>query len=248
MRRHSVKLAVVGGATTVVLTGGSVAAMAVASGSLGTGNGRDPGGASSLTSRSCTAPALPGSVVDVKLTDMGTAMHRWARRSGGHGGMMGSSGPNQMMGGRGTGSMMGGSESSQMMGGRGPGSMMRGQMMDGQWRGRMMKVRLSRHSVPTGTVSLRVMDVGAMGHELVVLPLAGGARVGERAVATNGTVDERGSFGEVSNNCGTGAGEGLRPGGTGWTTLQLRPARYELVCNLPGHYAAGMFSELDVSK
>ena len=126
--------------------------------------------------------------------------------------------------------------------------MMSSQMMDGQWRGRMMQVRLSRHSVPTGTVSLRVVDVGAMDHELVVLPLAGGARVGDRAVAANGTVGERGSFGEVSTSCGTGAGEGLRPGGTGWTTLQLRPGRYELVCNLPGHYATGMFSELDVSK
>ena len=116
MRRRSVKLAVVGGATSVVLTGGSVAAIAATSGSLGIGNGWDPGGTSSLTSRSCPAPALPGSVVDVKLTDMGTVMHRWARRSGGYGGMMGGSGPSQMMGDRGTGSMMGGSGSNQMMG------------------------------------------------------------------------------------------------------------------------------------
>lgn len=229
MRRPSMKLAVVGGATAVILTGGSVAAMAVASGSLGTGNGWGPG-ASSLTTRSCPAPTSAGSVVDVRLTDMGTVMHRWARPSGGYGGMMGGSGP------------------SQMMGGRGPGSMMGGQMMDGRWRGRMMQVRLSRHSVPAGTVSLRVSDLGVMDHELVVLPLSGGARVGDRAVGANGTVDEHGSLGEVSNNCGVGAGEGLHPGGTGWATLQLRPGRYALVCNLPGHYAAGMVSELEVSK
>lgn len=229
MRRHSMKLAVVGGGTVAVLTGGSVAAMAVASGSLDTGNGWRPG-ASSLTTRSCTAPALAGSVVDVRLTDMGTVMHRWAQRSGGYGGMMGGSGP------------------SQMMGGRGPDSMMGGQMMDGRRRGRMMQVRLSRHDAPAGAVSLRVSDVGVMDHELVVLPLADRASVGQRNVGSDGTVDERGSLGEVSNNCGAGEGEGLHPGETGWTTLQLRPGRYELVCNLPGHYAAGMFSELDVSK
>jgi hypothetical protein len=31
-----------------------------------------------------------------------------------------------------------------------------------------------------------------------------------------------------------------------WVTLHLAPGRYELICNLPGHYAAGMFAELDV--
>ncbi|WP_253033861.1 sulfocyanin-like copper-binding protein [Arthrobacter sp. H16F315] len=27
----------------------------------------------------------------------------------------------------------------------------------------------------------------------------------------------------------------------------MPPGRYELVCNLPGHYAAGMYSQLKVS-
>jgi uncharacterized cupredoxin-like copper-binding protein len=31
-----------------------------------------------------------------------------------------------------------------------------------------------------------------------------------------------------------------------WVTLTLRLGRYELVCNLPGHYAIGMHAELDV--
>jgi uncharacterized cupredoxin-like copper-binding protein len=33
----------------------------------------------------------------------------------------------------------------------------------------------------------------------------------------------------------------------GWTTIDLRPGRYELVCNLRNHYANGMHQELDVS-
>jgi uncharacterized cupredoxin-like copper-binding protein len=222
MRSHSLKVALVGGVTAVVLAGGSTAAMAVISGALGPGNTAGQG-ATPVTARSFDGPALPGSVVEVTLTDMGRAMHGWGRGSFGYGGMMGGVGPTWM---------------------NGPGS---GHLTNGQWRGRMMQVRLSRDLVPAGTVSLRVSDVGVMDHELVVLPLADGARAGQRSVGSDGTVDEHGSLGEVSNNGGAGAGEGLHPGGTGWTTLHLQPGRYELVCNLPGHYAAGMFAELDVT-
>jgi hypothetical protein len=44
-----------------------------------------------------------------------------------------------------------------------------------------------------------------------------------------------------------GAGEGIAPVDASWVTLALKPGRYELVCNLPGHYAAGMYGELDVT-
>ena len=30
-------------------------------------------------------------------------------------------------------------------------------------------------------------------------------------------------------------------------TLTLTPGRYELLCNLPGHYTGGMYTELDIS-
>ena len=218
MRRHSLKVALVGGLSAVLLGGASSVAVAVAGGSPGArppvrGMGSVAGAVAPLT-----APALPGEVVDVTLTDMGAAMYGRSAGPRDRGGMMG--------------------------GGYGPAGGYG--MMGGPWRGRMMQVRLDRHTVPAGTVSLRVSDIGAMDHELVVLPLAAGARVGERAVGPDGTVDENGSLGEASNNDGPGEGEGLRPGGTGWTTLHLRPGRYELVCNLPGHYAAGMFAELDV--
>lgn len=233
MGQHTLKLALVGGATAVVLAAGSAAAVAAANGTLSSGN-MAGAGVSSAPKASSSAPTLPGSVVDVKLTDMGTAMPGLAQRPGLSGGLMGSSGNGQMMGRSGSGQMMGGRSY--------------GQMMGSGWRGRMMQVRLSLHTVPAGTVSLRVSDTGAMVHELVVLPLADGAQVGQRSVGSDGTVDEGGSLGEVSNNGGAGAGDGLRPGGTGWTTLQLQPGHYELVCNLPGHYAAGMYAELQVTK
>ena len=38
----------------------------------------------------------------------------------------------------------------------------------------------------------------------------------------------------------------IAPGTTGWTTITLPPGRYELICNIAGHYAAGMYAALDV--
>jgi uncharacterized cupredoxin-like copper-binding protein len=74
-----------------------------------------------------------------------------------------------------------------------------------------------------------------------------GASAGTRAVGPDNRVSENGSVGEASADCGTGAGEGIAPGHASWVTLALKPGRYEVLCNLPGHYAAGMYSELDVT-
>ena len=124
------------------------------------------------------------------------------------------------------------------------GSMMGGgRMMGGSVSG-MMRVRADRSQIRAGAVSFRVANVGGLVHELVVLPLPDGQRVGERQVGLDGTVDESGSAGEVSRSCGAGTGDGIDPGSLGWATLRLAPGNYELVCNLPGHYASGMYTEL----
>jgi hypothetical protein len=81
----------------------------------------------------------------------------------------------------------------------------------------------------------------------VVLPLPAGQAVGTRAVGSDGQVDEAGSLGEASRTCGAGAGDGIAACAAGWLTLTLGPGRYELVCNLPGHYPASMHAELDIS-
>jgi uncharacterized cupredoxin-like copper-binding protein len=121
---------------------------------------------------------------------------------------------------------------------------MQGRMMMGPWGGGMMRVLTSHSQVPAGTVSFRVANTGSLVHELLVLPLATGQRVGERVVGTDGRVDETGSLGEASKTCGGGAGDGIDPGTIGWVTLHLVPGDYELLCNLPGHYAAGMYTSL----
>jgi uncharacterized cupredoxin-like copper-binding protein len=145
-----------------------------------------------LGTTSCSAPSLPGQVVDVTLTDM---------------------------------------------------NMMQGGMMAGYGTGRVL---VDSSQVHTGTVSVRVANMGVLMHELVIFPLTSGS-VGERTVGADGRVSESGSLGEASATCAAGAGEGIASHAMGWVTLQLPVGRYELICNIPGHYEAGMHAELDVS-
>ncbi|HME49766.1 hypothetical protein [Mycobacterium sp.] len=35
---------------------------------------------------------------------------------------------------------------------------------------------------------------------------------------------------------------GIIPGATGWTTITVSPGRYELLCNIAGHYIAGVYT------
>lgn len=110
-----------------------------------------------------------------------------------------------------------------------------------------MALRSDRVDVPAGTVTLRLDNAGTVAHELVVLPLADGQQVGARTVGADGRVSEAGSLGEASRSGGEGPGDGIDPGATGWVTLDLPAGRYELVCNVENHYAAGMYTLLVVS-
>lgn len=171
-------------------------------------------------SRQCAVPSLPGTVVDVELADAGTMMGAGHDTGYGYGyGGMARSGHGASGG-----------------PGYGPAGGPAG----------MMRILLSGDTVPAGTVSLRVANVGSLVHELVVLPLAPGASAGERRVGSDDRVSEAGSLGEASTTCGEGAGSGIDPGASSWVTLHLPLGHYELVCNLPGHYAAGMYAELVV--
>lgn len=101
--------------------------------------------------------------------------------------------------------------------------------------------------VTAGEVSIAVSNLGWRKHELVVLPLANGAVAGERIPNSQGKIDETGALGEASKNCGEGTGEGIESGAVSWVTLNLKPGRYEFVCNLTNHYADGMWQEIVVT-
>ncbi|MGY3564925.1 sulfocyanin-like copper-binding protein [Sinomonas sp. RB5] len=112
---------------------------------------------------------------------------------------------------------------------------------------RGMRLSVDRASVPHGQVSLVATNLGSVPHELLVVPLPQGQTLGARAVGADGTVDETGSLGEASASCAAGTGEGIAPGAASWVTLTLPAGHYELLCNLPGRYLAGMFAELTVT-
>ncbi|MEU2227932.1 sulfocyanin-like copper-binding protein [Streptomyces sp. NPDC018347] len=112
----------------------------------------------------------------------------------------------------------------------------------------MMRLTVHPTAVPAGKVTVRVVNAGTLTHEVIVLPLPAGRTAGERAIGSDGRVSEAGSLGEASRTCGSGAGEGIASGAAAWTTVTLRPGRYELLCDVPGHYAAGMYAELDVTR
>ena len=52
-----------------------------------------------------------------------------------------------------------------------------------------------------------------------------------------GEASEKGSIGEIAD---------LPAGQSASTTLDLKKGHYALICNLPGHYAAGMYTDLTV--
>ncbi len=126
------------------------------------------------------------------------------------------------------------------------GPMMGGGSM-GRVRGGTMRLSADQSTVGHGSVMFVATNTGSVVHELVVLPLRHGEIVGTRPISTDGRIDEAGSIGEASNSCAAGSGDGIAPGASGWTTLHLPAGHYELVCNLPGHYAAGMDAQLTVT-
>ena len=173
--------AIVTGAALVLATGALVA--------LGSGQSPQPANGAYGTTR-CTAPTLPGTTVDVQVTDAGDSMM-----------------------------------------GQTP-------MRATLWA--------TPTIVPARTVSFVVANTGALVHELVILPLPADGP-GTRPTGSDGKIDESRTLGEASRSCGAGTGDGISPGSTAWTTVTLKPGRYELVCDQPWHYAAGMFDVLTVT-
>ena len=104
----------------------------------------------------------------------------------------------------------------------------------------MMKVEAATASVPAGEVTFNVTNKSAGTiHEMLVVKLVD-AKTQLPYIAAENRVDEdkAGSLGEVSE---------LDPGKSGTLTLTLTPGQYVLFCNIPGHFAAGMWTVLTVN-
>jgi len=93
-------------------------------------------------------------------------------------------------------------------------------------------VLASAKSVPAGTITFGVRNVGSVEHEMVVIRRdAGTLPVHAFRASEAGAVDEV---------------EELAPGKSGRLTVELKPGRYLLVCNIVGHYQLGMSTVLKV--
>ena len=228
MNHYRLRTGLLIGAASLLLGIGTTAAMAGAGPDFAPMAGPPGhGGPMPAQPATCTPPALPGAVVDVTASDTG--------------GMMGpgmNGGP--MMG---PGMMGPGMNGGPMMGPQGPGPWPNS---PGMGMG-TMRLTVNPRSVPAGTVSLRVYNSGWLPHEVVVLPLAPGQSPGQRPVGADWKINETGSLGEAAQTCGSGDGDGIAPGTWSWTTLNLPAGRYELFCNIAGHYGSGMYTELDVT-
>jgi uncharacterized cupredoxin-like copper-binding protein len=121
-----------------------------------------------------------------------------------------------------------------------PGMMGPGMMMGQGMMGGMMSIRVDKSTVKTGTVKFEVTNWSrSVLHEMLVVAVDNPnaplpydypqARVPEDQVKV---------LGEVAD---------LEPNVTKIFEVKLTPGSYLLICNLPGHYAAGMAAPLSVT-
>lgn len=101
------------------------------------------------------------------------------------------------------------------------------------------KISVSPNTATAGEVKFTISNKGTIGHEFLVvktdildgkIPLAGD-HFAEPSPGLE-VIDEIGEF---------------KPGTTELLVLNLAAGNYQLVCNLPGHYAAGMHTSFVVS-
>ena len=96
-----------------------------------------------------------------------------------------------------------------------------------------MGLKLSSNTAKAGKVTFNVVNTSKdTVHEVVILPYNEGKALpyGDKDMR----IDEEaaGHLGEVSE---------LQPGKSGSVTLDLKPGKYLLVCNIAGHYMNGMW-------
>ena len=99
----------------------------------------------------------------------------------------------------------------------------------------------SSPSVKAGALTITAPNDGQIQHELVVFKTNKPAG----ALAQKGAeVDEDGL--EASGATNEGEIQDVAPGQTKSTDFKLAPGRYVMICNVPGHYAQGMYGTITV--
>jgi len=106
-----------------------------------------------------------------------------------------------------------------------------------------MSIALSTNTAPAGKVTFDITNNGPSLHELVVLK----TDIAPGELPEN--PDEPGQVVEEGEGVVPIGEDGNIPPGTSATlTLNLKPGTYQVICNLPGHYVAGMYTDLTITK
>ena len=105
--------------------------------------------------------------------------------------------------------------------------------------GGYMGIKASPGAVKAGEITFNVTnDSKDTVHEMIVMYLANPGKPLPYLEAENRVdEDKAGDKGEVSE---------LDPGKSGTLTVELKAGKYLLICNVPGHYGAGMWAEFTV--
>ena len=85
-----------------------------------------------------------------------------------------------------------------------------------------------------GPIEMTATNKGKTSHELVLL----------KTDADPSKLAKKGKA--VSEKKSVGAIPAVAPGDSGVQTFDLKPGNYAMVCNIPGHYDAGMYGSLTV--
>ena len=93
----------------------------------------------------------------------------------------------------------------------------------------------SATSVPAGPTTFNVTNDGTMTHELVVLQTD---KTIKQLTQPDGRADETNNIKETGD---------IPAGKSKSITVDLKPGHYWLICNIPGHFAGGMYSEFTVT-
>jgi uncharacterized cupredoxin-like copper-binding protein len=124
----------------------------------------------------------------------------------------------------------------------GPGAMGHGMMgpsMMGMMGMGMMSIRSDQSSIKAGTVSFDVTNWSrSLVHEVLIIAVDNAnAALPYSSAEAKVAEDQVKVLGEVAD---------LQPNASGTVDVALTPGSYLLICNIAGHYAVGMMSQLQV--
>lgn len=101
-----------------------------------------------------------------------------------------------------------------------------------------MGIKLDKNTVKAGEVTFKVTNSSKETvHELLVVPAPADGKFAYDAKEAKFDEDKAGSLGEV---------EETDPGKSGELTLNLKPGKYILSCNVANHFANGMWTTFTV--